>query len=264
MLFFIIPAYDEALNLPYLFESIMKKSKDLGEPCKLIVVNDGSTDNTKEILGSLKKKYPIDVINHSTNMNVGQVFRSGFSYALKEAKDSDIIITKEADNTGESGILDRMISDIRSGADIVLASCYAKGGKIVGTTPDRLFLSSIANFLLKAFFPIEGINTYSSFYRAYRPLVLKRAFYAFEGKLLEEKGFASMVEMLIKLRVLPIKISEIPMVLRCDLRKGNSKMNKTETIKAYFKLIARYFISSRKFSADARKRFVDVLSYKGI
>lgn len=237
MIFFIIPAYNEVKNMQQLIESVSKKMDEIGRPYKLVVINDGSTDGTKELVESYAKRFPITLINHDTNKNVGQVFRTGFGYVLSQAGPDDIIVTKEADNTGDLGILPTILKSIEGGSDFVLASCYAKGGKIIGTTADRRLLSFVANALLKICFPMRGINTYSSFYRAYRAKSLKMAFEAYGGRLIEEPGFVCMVEMLVKLRWLPVKITEVPMVLRCDLRKGASKMNKTQTMAAYLRLI---------------------------
>ena len=239
MLFLIIPAYNEEKNIPSLLESIGKKMGELKLSYKLVIVNDGSSDRTKEIVESYSRRYPIILLNHDTNRNVGQVFKTAFQRILGEAREGDVIITKEADNTSDLGILDPMLKKIGEGYGMVLASCYAKGGKIVGTTIDRVLLSSIANFLLRFFFPIKGVRTYSSFYRAYRQEAVRKAFDRYDGRLIEEEGFACMVEILVKMSKLDIRIAEVPMVLRCNLRQGHSKMKKGQTISAYFRLFKK-------------------------
>lgn len=242
-IFFIIPAYNEAENIPLLVESIDSKMKKMDLSYTIVIVNDGSTDGTKELVESYEGRFPIVLINHPKNKNVGEVFRSGFKYVLERSSPGDVVITKEADNTSDISIMPAMLERIDKGCDVVLASCYAKGGGIESTTIGRLILSSTANRILRSFFPINGVRTYSSFYRAYKAVSLKRAFFAYENKLIEENGFVCMVEMLIKLSRLPIRIEEVPMVLRCDLRKGKSKMNKSQTIFAYFYLVMKEFKS---------------------
>lgn len=241
MFYFILPAYNEEKNILSLLESIGKKTMLLKSHYKIIVINDGSTDATRQIVEAQKERFPITLLNHDTNKNVGQVFRTAFQHVLAEAKEDDLIITKESDNTSDLNILDGMLKKIDEGNDLVLASCYAKGGKIIGTTIDRIFLSSVANLMLRIFFPIKGVRTYSSFYRVYRAGALRKAFQAYDNNIIEESGFACMVEILVKLSRLPVKIAEVPMVLRCDLRQGKSKMNKVETIRAYFHLIVKEF-----------------------
>ena len=241
MIFFVIPAYNEKENIRFLLESISKKMEALKHSYRMVIVNDGSTDGTKELVESYKAKYPITLLNHSTNKNVGEVFRAGFRYVMDNSHPGDIVVTKEADNTGDLDILPAMLEKINNGYDLVLASCYAKEGKIMGTTVDRIFLSSVANLLLRLFFAIKGVRTYSSFYRCYKVEILKKAFDTYNNRFIEENGFVCMVEILVKISKLSAKITEVPMILRCDLRKGKSKMKKTATIFGYLHLITKQF-----------------------
>lgn len=239
MLYFVVPAYNEEKNIAALLESVGRKMAGSKRAYKIVVVNDGSVDNTASIVDSYKRTYPIAMLTHEVNKNVGQAFRTAFGYILTEAGPGDLIITKEADNTSDMGILDAMIAKIEEGNDVVLASCYARGGGIIGTTFDRIFLSSMANLLLRMIFPIKNVRTYSSFYRVIKLEALKSAYAMYGGGLIEEKGFACMVELLVKLSHIPVRVAEVPMVLRCDLRKDSSKMDKAQTIRAYFGLFRK-------------------------
>lgn len=239
MIIFIIPAYNEEKNIGTLLSKMKEKMKQSSVPYRIIIVNDGSKDLTLNKIGSFKDSMPITVISHLTNLGVGQVFRSGFSEALKIAGEEDVIITKEADNTSDLAILETMVSRINDGFDVVLASCFAKEGKVVNTTIFRKMLSFGCNTLLKFFFSVPEVNTYSSFYRAYRASSLKKAFSIYGEGLIEEKGFVCMAEMLIKFNRIKLKITEIPMVLKCDLRKDKSKMNRAKTIYGYLRMISR-------------------------
>ncbi len=255
MVIFIIPARNEEENIGSLFQNLRSKTGELGIEHRIILVNDGSTDSTKKLAEGFKGIMPLEIIDFPEGKGVGEVFKAGFSRALQIAGDGDIIVTKEADNTSNLDILKEMLKEVNNGNELVLASCYAPGGKITGTTIDRIILSSVANLLLKIFFPIKGVYTYSSFYRAYKAGMLKKAFYAYDNRLIEYKGFTCMVEMLIKLSRLPIRIKEVPMVLRCDLRKGKSKMNKTKTLLSYFSLIGKEVAAGRSRISGIIKRY---------
>ncbi len=255
MIIFIIPAYNEENNIGLLLEKTKKKMGELKYAYKAIVVNDGSTDKTEEIVESFKGQIPVKIISHYPNKGVKETFLIGFNAALKIAADDDIIVTKEADNTSDLDILETMIEKVQNGTDIVLASCYAKGGKVENTTLGRIILSWGANIFLKLYFFISGINTYSSFYRAFNAGSLKRAFSAYDGKLLTLDGYVVVVEMLIKLSRLSISIVEVPMVLYCDRRKGASKMKKYQTIIGYLKLVWYDLWRDRKFGKEVLKRY---------
>ena len=75
---------------------------------------------------------------------------------------------------------------------------------------------------------------------------LKEGFSFHKGNLVEEKGFSCMTEILLKLSKLPsLKVTEIPMVLRYDLKDGPSKINVYRTIMRYVCMITKSFIVRR-------------------
>ena len=179
------------------------------------------------------------ILDQVVNKGVGEAFKRGFSYVVEVAEDSDIIVTKEADNTSDLSIMDAMIHKINDGSDLVLASCYMPGGDINGANLYRKILSSCANFLLRMITSLRDIHTFSSFYRAYRASLIKKACAAYGDNLIEEKGFSCMAELLLKLSKFDIKITEVPMVLNSGLRKGKSKMKTLKTIGGYLRLIIK-------------------------
>lgn len=242
---FIIPAYNEENNIGLLLENIAALGYQRNE-YQIIVVDDGSRDRTVEIVHSYEKRLPITVISHSNNQGVGAVFRTGFEAALEIVHPTDTIITMEADNTSDLGILPEMLKKVSSEADLVLASCYAQNGRIVGTNIWRKILSWGANLMLLVVFPLKGVKTYSSFYRVYNAGILQRSIDAYQGCLIEQPGFVCMVEMLVKMNRLGVRISEVPMILRIGMRKGSSKMRIMQTIQGYIKFIAADIFHRRK------------------
>lgn len=247
MVIFIIPVYNEEENISKLLYKTSDKMKEMNLNYKIVVINDGSTDNTEKMVEMLKDKIPVEVYSHYPNRGVGEAFRVGFRKALELSKDGDIIVTKEADNTSDLSILDELISKIDEGYDLTLASCYAREGAVVGTTPFRLILSKGANTLLKLLIPVKNINTYSSFYRAYNSAALKEIYGIYGDRLLEEDGFECMVELLIKFsRNGKFKITEVPMVLDGSRRAGKSKMRVLKTAKGFLKVILKEGMLYRK------------------
>lgn len=247
MIIFVIPAYNEEKNIQTLLIKTAEKMQKEKLPYKIIIINDGSTDDTLNRIEMMKGTLPLEVYSHYPNKGVGEAFRVGFSRAIQISRDSDIIITKEADNTSDLGILAELISKTKNGYDVVLASCYAKEGTVIGTTFSRIVLSKVANMLLKFSSGRKDINTYSSFYRAYSVRALKEMYRIYGEKLIEEDGFECVVELLIKLcRNGRFKITEVPMVLDGGKRVGKSKMRTFKTIKGFLKVILKEGIIKRK------------------
>jgi len=256
---FIIPAYNEELNLRALLDGAQAQMQRWGLLYRMIIVDDGSTDRTAAIVQQYAASMPIELVRHPRNLGVGAVFRSGIAKALEIAEPQDVVVFKEADNTSDPMVLRQMLVLIEQGNDVVLASCYADGGGVVGTTPSRRLLSAGANLLLRLVFPVRGVHTYSSFYRALRAKTLRAAVEAYQGRLVQEPGFTCAAEMVLKLARLGAAIREVPMVLRCDLTRTPSKQKRLRTILGYLKLFVREGLLRRWSGRAARRRYAEAI-----
>jgi dolichol-phosphate mannosyltransferase len=73
--------------------------------------------------------------------------------------------------------------------------------------------------------------------------LLRRAIGHYGERLVEEQGFACMVELLMKLRHCNPQIAEVPLVLQYDRKQGASKLKLGRTMKQYLKLVVRENVS---------------------
>jgi dolichol-phosphate mannosyltransferase len=234
----VIPAYNEEQNLPLLLPHIGNVLRKAGREFQIIVVNDGSRDNTRAVAESLAASLAVRVISHPTNLGVGKVFLTGLRAAAESAQPNDIIALLEADSTNDPELLPEMIRCIDAGDDVVIGSRYQKGGRYHKFPPKRLVLSLIANAGVRTLFPIRGAKDYTIFYRTYRAAVLQRGFALFGDKLIETRTFVCNAELLIKLNhASPLRVGEVPLVYRYDLKKGKSKMPIKRTIREYVSFV---------------------------
>jgi len=75
----VIPVFNEELNISSVLEEIANNPVLKKIDFEVIVVNDGSQDNTSAVLSSLRKRYPfLVVISHEKNLGVAEAFKSGF------------------------------------------------------------------------------------------------------------------------------------------------------------------------------------------
>jgi dolichol-phosphate mannosyltransferase len=236
MLYFVIPVYNEEMNISELADSLLKVLPD--EKKFFVFVDDCSTDRTIEMINGSFPKDSVHVITKPENKGPGDSFNLGFEYLLGlDISNADLIVTIEADNTSDIKILERMILNSRAGFDLVLASPYAQGGGFEETTLFRRILSFAANTVLRFCFDVK-VLTLSSFYRVYKPEILK-VIKAKYGTVIEEPGFICMVEILIKAIRCKAQIIEIPMVLYSEKRKGKSKMKIIKTGFSYLKFLLK-------------------------
>jgi dolichol-phosphate mannosyltransferase len=251
MYYIFLPAYNEERDIRTLLLRIRDAMQGIGLDYKVIVVNDGSIDGTAQAVLSCQALMPVELVNHEKNKGLGQAMLTGLTHAEKIINDQDVLVTMDADNTHDPRLIQAMDAKIRAGADLVIASRYQSGGEEIGLSRLRSFLSRGASSLLSLFFPIPGAKDYTCGYRAYQGEIIRRAFHRFGEKLVEERGFTCMAEILIKMRLIHARVAEVPLVLRYDLKSGQSKMKVIRTILRYFVLISRNLFS--RPSAEMRK-----------
>ncbi|OGS17907.1 MAG: hypothetical protein A2219_01840 [Elusimicrobia bacterium RIFOXYA2_FULL_50_26] len=237
MIYFLLPAYNEENDLPRLLEEFI--SVHFSFPYHIIIVNDGSTDKTPAIIEEYKNKLSLSAVHHDKNRGLGKALSTGFSEILARIKDSDILITTDSDGTHPLDTVYAIINKIKTGADVVVASRFVSGGQENGVNLFRRLLSHVASSGLGILWPVENIRDYSSGFRGYSYAMITRLHAMFGEKLVEESGFSSTLELLLKASLAGGKFDEVPLKLRYDNKKGASKMKVTRTILAYFKLIVR-------------------------
>jgi dolichol-phosphate mannosyltransferase len=233
-----VPVLDEAPNIPRLLGNLGRLAGDLrGEmDCRIVFVDDGSTDGTGERIRQEAGSLSVDVLRHETNLGPGRAFATGFRHLGPRLADADWVATMEGDNTSKVDTLRQMLVRRREGFEVVLASPYMYGGGLSNTSLLRLVLSHGANSLIKELLGIHGILTMSSFFRLYSAPVLKRLQARYGDGILETPGFECMVELLAKLIEARATISEVAMPLDGSQRLGNSKMRLLRTIRGYLRL----------------------------
>lgn len=116
-----IPAYNEEENIISVIKKIPSSLAGI-EQIEILVVNDGSTDNTVE---KVKEETSAKIISHEKNKGVGAAFQNGINYALKGK--FNIVVNIDADGQFEPADLPQLIAPILSNeADLVTASRFIK------------------------------------------------------------------------------------------------------------------------------------------
>jgi dolichol-phosphate mannosyltransferase len=234
---FVIPAYNEAENIPFLLEDLGSRPWLFTMGSRVIVVDDGSDDETCAAVRAYDGAVPVELLELAQNMGPGAAFRAGFKAALTDCPDDAFIITLEADRTSDLDMLPAMIARAAAGADLVLASVHG-GGQMLNVSPLRKLLSRGAGAFTRLLLGIDA-KTVSSFFRVYRVSALRAGFERHGDQFIREPGFACKAEILAKLVGLGIRVDEIPVNLDASLRAGESKMQILPTLMGYFRLVAR-------------------------
>lgn len=252
----VLPAFNEEASLPSLlrrleaFRSEFMANNNNDEArsrIKVWVVDDGSSDRTAELAKQAHGELSVMLVSHPENRGLGQAVRTGLSSALKHCDDDDAIVLMDADDTHDVSLIMTLTRALDAGADIAIASRFVPGGDDSTAPAFRRLLSHGAGWVFKKALPLENINDFTTGYRAYRASMLSRAMNHYGERFIEERGFAVMVELLLKLRHCNPVVAEVPMVLRYDRKLSESKLKLWATIGQYLKLLTRDRISPAPF-----------------
>jgi len=220
MISVIIPVYNESnisKNIILLLNAL-----SIGKH-ELIIVNDGSTDNSlQHINETTKSRKNVKLISYRFNRGRGYALRQGFAAAK-----GDIIVTTESDLTWGSKIVEKLVFALKkSGADLVIASPYLRGGKLVNVPLFRKLLSKLGNIVLSS--SLRGnLTMVSGMTRAYKREVI-------EDLDLESDDKEIHLEILSKAFALGYKAVEIPATLRWEpSRKRKSSFKATKFISTH-------------------------------
>ena len=131
----IIPAHNEESSIKMTIDKVLKQYADKAE---IIVVNDGSTDNTCMIIS----KYPgIKCITHKHNYGYGAALKSGIT-----STDRDIVCFMDADGQHNSGDIQRLVDNIGE-ADMVIGSRGRHAYLNLIRAPGKYVIRVISNYL---------------------------------------------------------------------------------------------------------------------
>lgn len=250
MIFAVLPAYNESLALPELLKQYQQLAQAISKPLKVVLVDDGSTDSTVQVARSFSDVLDLVVLEHKTNRGLGAAFVTGFTYVAENGAPGDALVTMDADDTHSPSYIPAMLAQLER-SDIVIASRYASGGKETGVPLLRSLLSRGASVLYSWFIGIPGVRDYTCGYRMYRVNLVQQGLNQYGSDFVQEPGFCSTGEILVKLASLTSSISEVGFELRYDLKGGVSKMPKIKTIIRTLRLLRKLRRIRNRLRSDA-------------
>jgi glycosyltransferase involved in cell wall biosynthesis len=157
-----VPVYNEAKHVREVLARIRRYSPDI------LVINDGSTDGTADLLASLDG---IEVVTHPKNRGYGAALISAFAYAL--AHGYDVLVTMDCDGQHEPSRIPLLVEAI-DGADIVSGSRYLRDFHQDDIPPhDRRRINHIITSELNAKYGLNLTDAFCGF-KAYRREALEK------------------------------------------------------------------------------------------
>ena len=200
----ILPSYNEASEIKQRVETLLDYLKGINNySFTVAVVNDGSKDNTSEIVNSMEG---VHLVEYTPNHGKGYAVRKGLEAYL----DHDYIVFMDVDLSTDLSALEPLLENLNDN-DIVIGSRYDKGSKIVIKQPFiRRLVSRISHVIIKMMFHF-GVKDTQCGFKGYKSEV---------AKLIVEKskmdGFSFDVEHLYIAKLRGYKYKSLPVIWKDD------------------------------------------------
>lgn len=196
MIYICIPAFNEADTVGVLLWKIRQVMSDFPRDYELLVVDDGSSDQTQDVLSPYARVLPLTVLRHPERRGYAASVEHLIREAVKRSTHPrrDALVVLQADFSESPEDIPGLVKRIEGGADVVEGAVLQEGRDAPRWM--RWSRRGLPWVLRKASLP-EGIRDPLSGFRAYRVSVLKKALAARNGDpLLSRDGWAANVELL--------------------------------------------------------------------
>ncbi len=224
----VVPVWNEgeqlASNLAKLVETVRADSLHRFE---IVVVDDGSTDGTlREALAFAAAHEDVRVIVHPSNRGIAAAIATGAANARGK-----VVVVVDADLSYDPSHVVRMVDVyVRTGAPIIVASPYMRGGSVEGVPFERRILSRAANKAL-ALADRHRSQTYTGMVRAYDRTTLLQLLVDGGGPLTNER-------ILLEARRRRLPVVEVAAALRWAAARGRGRLSPHRIVNRIFAVVA--------------------------
>jgi glycosyltransferase involved in cell wall biosynthesis len=190
---------------------------------EIIVVDDHCSDKTADIVGRLALEYKnIRLVKNNHEAGFANALKAGFS-----SINAEVVVPVMADLCDDLFTIEKMLNKIDQGYDLVCAARYMKGGKRLGGSRLKAFLSRWGG---KSLHYLLGIPTHdiANSFKMYKKAVI-------DSINIESRYFEVSMELVLKAYFLGFKITEVPTAWK-ERTQGRSTFRVFKLLPSYLKL----------------------------
>jgi len=226
----VIPAFNEAKKIEATVNEVTEYLSGKGYSYELIIVDDGSEDDTLDIIKrykSINSNGNIKILENVSNKGKGYAVRNGIMQAT-----GDYILFMDADNSTRIFEIERVLPSFKEGFDIVIGSRRLKNvpGNIVISQPSyRHVLGEIYIYISRLFFKIS-VRDYNCGFKIFKNNVAKKIF---SKQMMDDWSFD--LETLFLVEKNCFKIKEVP--VNWKHHKGSKVRPVLDGIKSFISIL---------------------------
>lgn len=239
----VIPARDEEGCIASTISHLHLELKLRGVPHEIVVVDDGSTDSTWQILMSEKQR--ISELKPTQN-NGPHGFGRAITHGINNIT-GDCVVIMMADESDDCRDVVRYWEELNNGYDCVFGSRFMRGGGVIDYPRIKLMLNRLANTFIKVLFG-HGLNDTTNAFKAYRRTVIDGI------RPILSPHFNITVELPLKAIVRGYSFTTIPITWR-NRRHGEAKLKIREMGSRYL-FICLYVWLEKYFSRGDYKKIL--------
>jgi len=230
MIYVCIPSYNEAPTVGLLLWKIRQVFAGFPREYQLLVLDDGSTDATAEVLEPYARVLPLTVLSHPERRgyaaSVETLLRRAVELTDRPKRDAAILM--HADFAHNPQTLPDLVRRVDSGADVVVAE-----GKIEGeSSRSHRWLRRYAPTILRGVVSVPGVKDVVSGFAIFRLVVLRNAIRSQERELLVSDGWAANAELYWRTSRYARRVEALSSSERHDLRGRPTRVHLWESAAA--------------------------------
>ncbi len=235
MIYVCIPAHNEGRTIGVLLWKIRKVMLEFGREYEVVVLDDASSDETQEVLGRYRNVLPVRVLREEQRVGysraVERLLRDALDRTSYPKRDAAIVL--QGDFTESPDHIVPLLKAFEGGADVVAGSVEDNGRPLPRAVKVARWMAPL---VLGKTYAGAPVSDPLCGFRAYRLIVLKKAFKNRPGPLLASEGWAANLELLGIVAPYARRIAEAPLNLRYDVRQRPSRFKAIRTLRGLLRV----------------------------